>query len=807
MLLQDLRLAARALRKNPGFTLLAACALGLGIGANSAMFSVIDGVLLRPLPFPRSDRLVNIWETNLVRNMPRFSASPANYHDWRKQNQVFSAVGAYQATSFTLATAQGEPERYVGAICDQGFFDVLGVAPLLGRVFTEDEEPEGRDGAIVLSYGVWQQRFARDSKIIGTTLTIDGKPKVVIGVMPAGFAYPPLTTMWAPLGFDQQMHDRRDLHRLRAIARLKDGVTLEKARADLAAIGSNLAREYPFFNKDYGVAVNAMLEDTVGQLRPALLILFGSVAVVLLIACANVANLLLAKAAGRRREIAIRSSLGASRMRIVRQMLTESLLLSFLGGALGVAFGYAMFRGLLRLAPENLPRLGDAALDERALAFTLLVSACTGILFGLAPAWSASRTDVNSLLKDGSRGTGGRSTFRNMLIVAQVAAALILLSGAGLLLRRFYEIEHVDPGFEPEHAMTMRLVPALFKYRGHADAQVELARNILRNVSAIPGVQKAGIASDLPLAGNSIFIMRFEGRPAVTPSNSPLANYFAVTPGYFDAMGMRIVRGRAISDQDTAESPRVAVVNQTLVDRYFPGQDPIGKRLEIGFSDPPKWREIIGVVADVHSAGLDQDTPVQAYTAYYQQPTMIGFGVPAAMTVVARTAQEPATLGGAMKNAILSVDRAQPVYAVQPLTDLVTQSIAQRHFSLVLLIVLAGAALFLASLGLYGVVSYVVTERTQEIGIRMALGARPAQVLGLIQTQALRLVLAGLALGIAGGLPLTRLMNSMLFHVRPSDPVAMIAGAGTLFAVALFASYVPARRASRVDPLIALRYE
>jgi putative ABC transport system permease protein len=807
VLLQDLRFAIRVLRKNPSLTILAACTLGLAIGASSAMFSVINGVLLRPLPFPYSERLVNLWETDLVRNMPRFSAAPANYYDWRKQNQVFVAIGAYQATSFSLATKEGEPERYTGAICDRGFFDVLGIAPAIGRVFTEDEEAAGRDGEIVLSYSVWQQRFGGDPKVVGATLTIDGKQKTVIGVMPEGFSYPPLATMWAPLGFDQEMHDRRDLHRLRGIARLKDGVTFEKARADLATIGSNLAKAYPFFNKDYGVEVADMLEDTVAQLRGALLILLGAVAMVLLIACANVANLLLAKAAGRQREIAIRSSLGASRGRVVQQVLTESLLLSLLGGALGVGFGYAIFRGLLRLAPANLPRLTEVTLDERALLFTLLVSVLTGVLFGMAPAWHASRIDVNPLLKEGSRGTGGRNAFRSILTVAQVTAALILLSGAGLLLHSFYEIERVDSGFDPERAMTMRLVPALFKYRGHPDAQVQLARNILDRVATIPGVMKVGIASDLPLAGNPIFIMRFEGRPTPTPSDAPLANYFAVTPGFFEAMGMRIVRGRALADRDDAGSPLVVVVNQTLVERYFPGQDPIGKRLEIGFSQPPKWREIIGVVADVHSAGLDQDTPVQAYVAYYQQPTMIGFGVPAGMTVVARTATDPAGLGAAMKSAIFRVDRAQPVYAAQPLTTIVAQSIAQRRFSLVLLAVFAATAMFLASLGLYGVLSYIVTQRVQEIGIRMALGARPGQVVVLIETQAMRLVLTGLILGVVGELVLTRFMTSMLFRVRPSDPFAMIASGGVLLVVSLVASYVPARRAAQVDPLIALRHE
>lgn len=805
-LVEDLRFSVRTFRKSPGFFIVAMLALALGIGANSAMFSVIDGVLLRPLPFPESDRLVNVWETEPSRNLPRFPAAPANYYDWRKQNQVFSVLGAYQDATFNLATSEGEPERYVGAVCDRGFFDVLGVSPMLGRVFTADEEPAGKNGVVVLSYGVWKQRFGGDPKVIGQRFVSNGIPRTIIGVMPQGFSYPPLTTMWAPLGFDDTTRERRDLHRVRVIARLKTGMTLDRARSEFQTIGVRLAQAYPFFNKGAGVAVNPLLEDAVGQIRPALFVLLGAVAFVLLIACANVANLLLAKAAGRQREIAVRSSLGAARSRIFGQMLTESLALSLAGGVLGLILAYTALRGLVALAPANLPRIAQIALDWRAICFTLIVSLITGVLFGLAPAWHASRTDLNSLLKEGSRGAGTRSRLRSALIVGQVAAALVLLAGAGLLIRSFYEIEHVDAGFQPQHVMTMQLAPALYKYRDHPDMLVQLANGITSGVSTLPGVNSVAISTSVPLAGNPIFIMRFEGRPDVTPAQAPVVNYFAVTPGYFETMGMRIIRGRALSERDTASAQRVVVINQTMVDRYFSGQDPIGKRLEIGFAVPPRWREIVGVVADVRTAGLDRDTPVQAYVSYYQDPNTVGLG-PGPITVLARTSGNPAAVGNAMKSAILNVDRSQPVYAMQPMTDIIGQSIAQRRFSLVLLAFFAASALFLAALGLYGVMSYVVAQRTPEIGIRMALGARPGQVLLLVEKQGLQLVLAGAAIGVVGGLLLTRLMMSLLFHVSPSDPAALVAGAITLLAVSIAACYLPARRASRVDPLIALRYE
>ena len=641
--------------------------------------------------------------------------------------------------------------------------------------------------------------------MLGRSLDFNGRLRTVIGIMPPGFDYPDQATMWAPLGLDNRARARRDIHRLRVVARLKDGLTLERARREFQTIAARLAQEYPDLNKDETAVVNPVLDDLVGKVRPALLILLGAVGCVLLIACANVANLLLAKASGRQREIAIRNSLGAGRAAILGQMLTESMLLAAIGGAVGLLLAWAAFHGLLSLASDNVPRLDQAALNWRVFAVALSLSLATGVLFGLAPAWYAARIDVNSMLKEGGRGTGARGRVRSVLVIGQVAIALILLAGAGLLLRSFYEIERVDAGFHPERLMTMRLVPAPVKYRDHNDLQIQLARGILSKVAALPGVRSAAISSDVPLLGNPIYIMRFEGRPPVAPSQAPIANYFAVTPAFFDAMGMRIVRGRGISERDAPGTPLVAVVNQTLVDRYFPAQDPIGKRLEIAFSDPPNWREIVGVVADVKTAGLDQDTPVQVYTAFLQLPTFLG-GAVSPMTVLARTERDPAPLGAAMKAAILSVDLAQPVYAVQPMTEVVSKSIAQRRIALVLLAFFAASALLLAAIGVYGVMSYTVTQRTGEIGIRMALGARSSQVALQVERQGMTLVLAGLAIGIAASLALTRYMVALLFRVDPRDPLILGLSAATLIAVSLFACYLPARRASRVDPIVALRY-
>jgi putative ABC transport system permease protein len=805
-LLQDLRFTVRMLRRNPALAASAILATALGIGAASAMFSVADGILLHPLPFPQADRLVNVWESASSRNLPRLVVAPGNYYDWRVQTQSFSAIGAYQQATFNLASNDAEPERFTGAICDPGFFAALRVPPLLGRVISAEDDQPGHDAVVVLGFTTWQQRFGADPSVVGRQVDINGRPRTVIGVMPRDFEYPAQAVMWSPLALDAATKARRDFHRLRVIARLKDAVSLSEARAEFQTIAARLAQQYPDLNADETAFVNPVLEDLVGALRPALLVLLGAVGAVLLIACANVANLLLAKASGRRREIAIRTSLGAARATILAQMLTESVVLAVLGGAAGLLAAHAALRGLIALAPATIPRLEEVALNGRVAALALALSLATGILFGLAPVWFASRIDVNSMLKEGMRGSSSRNPLRSALVAAQVAIALILLSCAGLLMRSFYEVAHVDAGFEPEHLMTMRISPAPVKYRDHPDLQLQLARGILEKVSAVPGVRQAAIATDVPMLGGPLYIMRFAGRPPVTPSQAPLANYSAVTPAFFDAMGMHLKRGRAITARDAQGTPLVAVVNQTLVDRYFPHEDPIGKQLEIGFSDPPRWREIVGVVADVKAAGLDQDTPVQVYASQAQMPSFPS-GTVSSMTVLVRTAGDPARQGPSIHAAILAVDRSQPVYAIQPMTEVVAKSIAQRRLSLVLLAFFATSAMLLAAVGVYGVMSFVVAQRTGEIGIRMALGAQPSQVAWHVQRQGMTLVMAGLAAGLAGGLVLTQYLSTLLFRVNARDPLVFGVSAALLVLVSILACWLPARRASSVDPLTALRNE
>ena len=803
-IVQDLQFGFRQLRSNLGFTIFAVLTLALGIGANSAIFSVVNGVLLRPLPFDRPERLVDIWEAMPKRNIPRLPAPPGNYLDWRARNHVLSSLGGFVQAGFSV-TSTGDPERYIGALCDEGLFPTLGVAPILGRGFTANDDLPGGDAITVLSYGLWKQRFGGDPKVLGRQMVVDGRPRTIIGVMPEHFSFPEQSALWIPFGWSGELRTRRDGHFVQVIGRLRDGVSLAQARSGFSYIATNLAKEHPVFNQDELIEVRPVMEDLVGNVRPAFIALASAVGFLLLIACTNIANLLLAKAAQRTRELAVRASLGAGRLRILRQLLVESLLLSLTGGLAGLILAAAALHVILLLAPASIPRLAEVHLDRSAILFTAALSILSGVFFGVVPAWSASRSDLHSLLKTGARGNTARVGLRNAFVVLQVGAAVVLLAGAGLLIRSFHTLLQIDAGFNPAQVVTARLTPAPSRYDGHPNLQIQLARDILRNLAAAPGIQKSAIGTDIPMAGHPTFIMRMEGQE-VSPSQAPITAFFSVTPSYFDVMGMRLIQGRLFNDQDVLGTPLVVVINETLARKYFPGQSAIGKRIEVTFQDMPRWRQIVGVIADVHTDGLASATPVQVYGNFLQMPGVAPDSTPE-ISVVAKIQLGSAAAGESMKAAILRADRAQPVFAVQTMDAVVGQSISERRFALMMIGGFAGLALFLAAFGIYSVMSYTVAQRTSEIGIRIALGAKVYQVLWMIERQGLILAITGLAGGLLAASILTRFLKTLLFGIEPLDPGTFIGAAGLLLFVAILACCLPARRASRVEPLNALRQE
>lgn len=805
MILAQIRQALRVLTQNPGFSLAAIVALGAGIGANTAMFSVIDGILLRPLPFAKPEQLVLVRSTILAKNLDNMPHAAGDYHDFSQQNRVFSSMAAYVNVGFGLATPNAEPERYAGVAVTPDFFRVFAGQPALGRVFAPDEMQPGKDSVVVLSHGLWQERFGGRANILGETLELNGRPRTVVGIAPAGFAYPETARLWVPLILEGENRTRRDLHNLNAVARMKDSVSATAAQTDLKGIASQLARAYPEFDADKSVVVKPMLEAAVGGVRPALMVLLGAVGFVLAIACANVANLLLARGAARKQEMAIRAALGAPRATLIRQLLTESLVLALAGGVLGLGIAYALFRTLKWLAPAGLPRLDAITLDWRTLAFTLIAALVTGLVFGLVPAWRLSAVDLHSALKERLNAGTARGRLRQALVVAQIAFALILLAGAGLLMRSFYELRQIDLGFNPENLLTLRMSLLPSKYNGHDDRQIDFVRRMQQQVGTIPGVRSVGVATDLPLLGSPRYIMRIEGRPAVTVSNAPIAAFATVTPAYFAAMGTRLKLGRPLDDRDTAGKPLACIINETLARQHFGNESPIGKRLEIGFSQPPQWREIVGVIEDLRNDEVAKAALPQVYGAYYQIPGVLPGAPP--LSIAVRTATDPAAVAKAIRQTILSVDSSQPVYAIQTMSTVISNNLSQKRFALLLMALFAGIALLLAAIGLAGVISYMVAQRTREIGIRMALGAQPRQVLWMVESEALRMAALGGILGILGALALGQSLSTMLYGVSPRDPYTLAAVAAALMLIALTAAFVPAFRATRISPVIALREE
>ena len=798
-LFQDLRYAGRMLVKTPGFTAIAILTLALGIGANSAIFSVVNAVLLRPLMYRDSEKLIRLYE-----GLPQGgtgSVSVPNLKDWREQNTVFSEITAYQFGNFNLSI-QDQPERIVGANVSSEFFDVLGTRAQLGRTFQKGEDQPGSNRVVVLSDALWRRNFGADANLVGKDISIGGENFSVIGIMPPQFKFF-ASQMWVPLVFTEKQLASRGSHAFNVLGRLKPERTLDQAKEEMATIARRLEQQYPDQQKNRTIKLVPLQEDNVRLIRPALFLLLAAVGLVLLIACTNVANLLLARAASRRSEIAIRAALGAKRGRLVRQFLTESVLLSFLGGLCGLLLAKWGTDVLVSMATGYLPVMTEISLDWRVMGFTLALSLLTGMIFGMAPAMHVSKTDLQDAIKDGgSRGGSSRGSWlRGFLVVAEVAAALILLVGAGLLLKSFLHLLQVNPGFRTENVLTMRISLPDGKYKS-ADAMAGFYRQLLERVAPLPGIEASGVINLLPVlqAGyNGEFqIVGQEPDPSGKP---PLVEIRTVSPDYFRALGVPLVSGRTFNARDQQGSEPVAIVNETFARRLIPNQDPLGKYIK---DDQEPGIKIVGVVGDVKQFGLIAPTIPELYTPYTQPP---GPGTTQTMTLVVRTSGDPEALGPVLRKEVLSVDPAQPVYEVQTMQTVIGKAVSYQRLNMQLLGIFATLAMILAVIGIYSVMSYQVSQHTHEIGIRMALGAQPWHVLRLILREGLTLTLIGVVLGVAGAFALTRLLASLLFGVRASDPLTYIMVSLLLIFVALLACILPARRATKVDPLIALRYQ
>jgi putative ABC transport system permease protein len=802
---QDLSYAFRRLIRNPGFATVAILTLALGIGANTAIFSVVHGVLLKPLPYGAPDRLVQVFHSDNTGS--HSSMSGPDFFDVKRLSRTLED-GAVVARYRTVLTGSGEPVRLDGAQVSAQFFDVLRVAPLIGRTFRAEENQPGNTRVAVLSYGVWQQRFGGAPDILGRRILLDGVSTEVVGVMPQGFAFPTGRVLWTPIVYDKDLTiESRGAWYLVAIGRAKPGVPLDQVAAEVETIGQQLAKQYPEENDGVRIVAVPLLEATVGDVRTAVLTLLGAVAFVLLIACANVANLLLARAAARGSEMAVRTALGASRRRLVRQLLTESVLLSVAGGAFGLLLAVWGVDVLKGLRPEGIPRLDDVRVDWIVVAFTMTVAAITGLVFGLVPAWQSTRESMAGALKESGRGAltarSGRR-MRNALVIAEMALAVMLLAGAGLLIRSFTRLSAVDPGFKVESALAFDLSLPDLRY-SKEEAQIGFFDQLTPRLRSIPGVQAVGAVQALPLSGTS-FVLSFEvaGRPPVPPAQRPVMQVRVADAGYFATVGIPLRRGRMITDDDRAGSPPVVLLTETSAKQFFPGEEAIGKRISLGWRRDDETRaggEVVGIIGDVKEAGLGEANPPQIYVPYRQWPIQ-------GMVVVMKTAVPPQSIAETARREVQAVDPNLPIANVRTLEQVVSRSISQPRFYMTLLAVYAAVALLLADVGIFGVLSYAVAQRTREIGIRMALGARAGSVLGLVVRHAMLLAGAGVAVGMTATWFLSKtMMSTMLFSTDPRDATTLGAVGITLAAVALLAAYVPARRATRVDPIVALRAE
>jgi len=807
-LIKDIRYGVRGLLKRPGFTVIALVTLALGIGANTAIFSVVNAVLLRPLQFRDPEQLVVVWEEASFAGFPTNTPAPANYVDWKNQNQSFADMAAASTESFNL-TGDGEPERIAANSVNANFFALFGVQPLLGRGFVPEEDRPGGNKVAVLSYSLWQSRYGGDRNVINREILLNGEKHTVVGVMPAGFHFLENDVrLWVPMALDQEELANRGGHYLQVVARLKPGVVLSQAQADMSAIMRRIAKDHPeeTFDGKLGAVVMPLRDQLVGTARGSLTVLLVAVAFVLLIACANVAGLLLARAVARRREIALRMALGADRLRVVRQLLTESLLLAIVAGVLGSGLAYVSFTFLQGLIPEQMTLSANLSLDVRILVFTLAISIVTGVIFGLVPALQAAKFDLNDALKQSSTRATASGRLRSILIVFEVAASIVLLVSAGLLIQTLFQLFRQYSVLEPDKILTMRTILPREKYK-ELQVRDNFYQQVLQRVAHLPGVASAGYSTSVPISwkgGSSGFYP--EGIKNPIPGMSYDALHRQVSADYLKTMNIPLRQGRYFDSHDNAQSMPVAIINETMARQYWPGENALGRRFKLGDPEDTEvpWTQIVGIVADIREMGLDEPVKAEMYLPYQQITNNLWF-IPRDLAI--RTTGDTSNLVGAVRQIIREVDPDQPISNVATLGEVLGTEAAQRRMGMIMLVGFALLALLLASLGIYGVLAYFVTQHTKEIGVRQALGATPRDILFLVLKKGMGLTLIGVAIGLVSAFALTRLMSSLLFGVKASDPLTFVAVPLLLALVALLACYIPARRATKVDPLVALRYE
>ncbi len=800
-ILRDISYSVRVLLKNYAFTIVVILTLALGIGANTAIFSFANGILLRPLPYPQSDRLAVLDETALKRGIDSMSVSFPNVLDWREQNKVFEDIGVYYGTSRFSLTGAGEPIEVRGTYISHGLLEILRVSPQLGRTFTANEDRPEEDTVVILGHDLWQRNFGGDPNIVGRKITLSNRARTVIGVMPRGFRFPEISELWVPLALTTKEFTRTD-HGLNAIARLKDGVSFTEAQAEMHNIAARIEQQNPVTNEGLGVKVTSLHENLSGDYREALLILLGVVGFVLLVACVNVANLMLARATARQKEFALRAALGAGRWRIMRQLLVESLLLAVVGGAVGFALSLWALHLLLTAIPIQLPFWMDFGIDLRVLGFTIAITLLTGIIFGGIPALQTSRVNLNDTLKEGGRGSAGvRARARNLLVVTEIALSLILLVGAGLMIQSLLRLQRVNIGLNAQNVLTATVILPRAKY-SEGEQRATFFKQLVERVRSLPGVQAASATGTLPLSGgNWGRSLTVEGYPVLPVGQAPMIQHTVVTPGYFRTMGISLLAGRDFTEADAKGSPDVTIIDERLAREYWPNDTPIGKRIRFG---PPEdnepWHTVIGVVSAVRHQRMQEETRKSVYLPHLKIPVT-------GMSLVARTSSDPKDFVAAIRREVVQLDPDLPVSEIATMEEVVAESIWQPRLYATLFTVFAGGALILALIGIYGVMAFLVQTRTHEIGVRMALGASARDVFKLIVGRGMKLTVIGVVVGVGGAIALTRLMHGLLFNTSATDPVTFVLISVVLSLAAFFACYIPARRAAKVDPLVALRYE